>query len=107
MQISSNINSNLPVNTVKPSSDRVVRDDAGQRNAVSGVEAPVAAIGEFDLEAEFNRRVDLSRAIAESRNSVDENLPRSTQQALQAFESNNPTAEQQLGIELAGVDTYA
>ena len=34
------------------------------------------------------------------------NLPYQTQRALQAFADNTPSPQQQLGIELAGIDTY-
>jgi hypothetical protein len=37
----------------------------------------------------------------------DENLPFNTQRALRAFTQNSPSPEQQLGIELAGIDIFA
>ena len=36
-----------------------------------------------------------------------QSLPLRTQQALQTFADNTPSPEQRLGIELAGIDTFA
>ena len=48
-----------------------------------------------------------SSAINASRQQPDEQFPLNIQRALQAFADNTPTPEQQLGIELVGVDTFA
>jgi hypothetical protein len=37
----------------------------------------------------------------------ESNLPRQNQVAIQAFVDSSPSPEEQLGIELAGIDTYA
>ncbi|ARN75367.1 hypothetical protein [Oceanicoccus sagamiensis] len=37
----------------------------------------------------------------------EDGLPLNTQRALQTFAENSPSPEQQLGIELVGVDTFA
>ena len=109
MQIPSNnigIQQSIQVNTTP---ERVVRGEARGRG--NTVEQPQAAVQnpEVDLQAEFQRRVSLSQVIAESRRAgdVDQSLPRSTQQALRAFEQARPSVEQQLGIEIVGIDTFA
>lgn len=50
---------------------------------------------------------DQVRRVNASRQQAAQQFPLSTQRALEAFNSNGPTAEQQLGIELVGVDIYA
>ncbi|MGK0440389.1 MAG: hypothetical protein ACJA0N_000178 [Pseudohongiellaceae bacterium] len=110
MQISSNniyLQQNIQVN---PRPERIVKDDARERRTdVSAPTSSNAAPAGIDLEAEFHRRVELSQVIASSRRSesADQGLPRSAQQALKAFNDAKPSAEQQLGIEIVGVDTFA
>ena len=56
------------------------------------------------------QRVDSSNRANEAffrRQNEDEDLPLSTRRALQTFAENTPSPEQQLGIELAGIDTFA
>lgn len=48
-----------------------------------------------------------SSTINASRQQSGEQFPLNIQKALQAFADNTPTPEQQLGIELVGVDTFA
>ena len=48
-----------------------------------------------------------SSNVNSQRSASDENLPLNTQRALKTFADNTPSAEQRLGIELVGVDTYA
>ena len=108
MQISTNIvNSAQPLQP-KPSNERVERDDSRERKP-EGTEQPVNRIAEVDLEAEFQRRVDLSRAVAENllSNQPDKSLPRSNQKAIETFENNKPSIEQQLGIQITRIDIHA
>jgi len=58
----------------------------------------------------LQQRVESSRATdsIQFRQQVEQSdLPLNTQKALQTFAENSPSPEQQLGIELVGVDTYA
>lgn len=109
MQIPSNnigIQQTIKVNT---GPDRGVRDDSRSRQSdVVSTQTDTAA-PEVDLAAELQRRVELTQAISDNRrtNTVDQNLPRNTQQALEAFENAKPSVEQQLGIEIVGIDTFA
>lgn len=52
-----------------------------------------------------------NRAALNAQQEVDrlrqDSLPLSTRQALQTFAENTPSPEQRLGIELAGIDTFA
>lgn len=108
MQISTNIvNSGQPFQP-KPSNERVERDDSRERRPEASVQ-PVNRIAEVDLDAEFQRRVDLSRAVAENllTSQPDKNLPLSNQKAIEAFENNKPSIEQQLGIEIFRIDIHA
>lgn len=50
---------------------------------------------------------DQVRRVNANRQQATEQFPLSTQRALEAFNSNGPVAEQQLGIELVGVDIFA
>ena len=50
---------------------------------------------------------ELEKISARSNLNEDIDLPLNTRQALKAFVENAPSAEQQLGIELVGVDTFA
>lgn len=58
---------------------------------------------------------EISRAESRASLSTEQNaqplnqdrLPLSTRQALQTFAENTPSPEQRLGIELAGIDTFA
>ena len=104
MQIAnSTISPQIP--RVSDNAQRVLRD-APQQQQTNQADVP-PTISESD--SELQRRQELARAIAASRsaNDIDQSLPRSSQQAIRAFESNKPTVEQQLGIELIGIDTYA
>ncbi|WP_019529969.1 hypothetical protein [Dasania marina] len=106
MQIAnSTISPQIP--RVSDNAQRVLRD-APQRQQPNQADVP-PTISESDSELQLQRRQELARAIAASRsaNDIDQSLPRSSQQAIRAFESNKPTVEQQLGIELIGIDTYA
>lgn len=56
------------------------------------------------------RRIDIAERVRESnfqRNEVRQDLPFRSQQALQTFQQNRPTIEQQLGVEIVGVDIFA
>lgn len=58
----------------------------------------------------LQQRVESSAASGKTsaqRSSNEDSLPLKTQRALQAFAENTPSPEQQLGIELVGVDTFA
>ncbi|MFA7552963.1 MAG: hypothetical protein WCY88_01845 [Spongiibacteraceae bacterium] len=48
-----------------------------------------------------------ANAVNSKQRAEDDNLSRNTRRALDAFAQNTPSLEQQLGIELVGVDTYA
>lgn len=50
---------------------------------------------------------DAARLSREQRLGESTDLPRLNQVALQSFRDNSPSPEEQLGIELAGIDTYA
>ena len=61
-------------------------------------------------EENQQQRVDAGNRADETffrRQAEDEDLPLSTRRALQTFAENTPSPEQQLGIELAGIDTFA
>ncbi|MEE8059848.1 MAG: hypothetical protein V3T17_18750 [Pseudomonadales bacterium] len=63
-----------------------------------------------DSEGIQQRNVESSNRSSEvisRRQAEDQDLPLSTRRALQIFAANTPTPEQQLGIELAGIDTFA
>ena len=110
MQIPSNNTGIQQTIKVNSGSDRVVRDDvSSQRQGSVSQPADSPPIQEVDLAAELQRRIELSQLVADNRraNNVDQNLPRNTQQALQAFQDAQPSVEQQLGIEIVGVDTFA
>ncbi len=65
---------------------------------------------QFLAEDFFQQRVESSStsdSIAYRQQAETSNLPLNTQKALQAFKQNAPSPEQQLGIELVGVDLYA
>ncbi len=58
----------------------------------------------------LQQRVESSRAndsIQFRRQAEQNDFPLNVQKALQTFVENSPSPEQQLGIELVGVDTYA
>ncbi len=58
----------------------------------------------------LQQRVESSSASAsiQARQQAErDDLPLNTQRALQTFAENSPSPEQQLGIELVGVDTFA
>jgi hypothetical protein len=64
---------------------------------------PVFASSEAD-------RIDLRRiseAQTQQSRQNSQNLSLNTQRALQAFQQNSPSIEEQLGVELAGIDTFA
>jgi hypothetical protein len=61
---------------------------------------PVLASSEAD-------RIDLRRISEGQAQQSRQNLPLNTQRALQAFQQNSPSIEEQLGVELAGIDTFA
>ena len=105
MQIAnSTISPQIP--SVSDNAQRSLRDAPQQRPNSDTVPPTVT---EFDSEELLQKRLELSRAIAASRsaNEIDQRLPRSSQQAIRAFESNKPSVEQQLGVQLIGIDTYA
>lgn len=60
-----------------------------------------------DVEFERVEPSTQTRNLNDRRQPVDEQFPLNIQRALQAFADNTPTPEQQLGIELVGVDTFA
>ena len=117
MQISS-----LPIvlpapQTQRPDiSDRVVKDvqretarDTDDKRSNSSLEELQARSAELQQP-----RVESSASTSSFNNderfkrepSRSDDLPLSTQKALQTFANNGPTPEQQLGIELAGVDVF-
>ena len=56
--------------------------------------------GSFEsLRANHLQRVDSQQNLAD--------LPHRNQQAIQTFVDNRPSVEEQLGVELAGIDTFA
>ena len=76
-----------------------VRDERLQSQAISpSLEQPSIE------RIESPRRSESADA---RRQAEDEDLSLNARRALQAFAANSPTPEQQLGVELAGVDTFA
>ena len=92
--------------------DRLQRDVPRPPNRSSNDQRRNASLEE--LQARYD---DLQRSQVESAPetfTVDQRPPleqdgvsRNTQRAIQTFLDNTPSAEQQLGIELVGVDTFA
>lgn len=90
--------------------------DAPERGTVGAAQPAGSATerpGQGNPEAQSRFRnqavepVLLSREVVTTQSRSDEEqLPFRAQQALRAFADNGPTAGQQLGIELAGIDTY-
>lgn len=78
------------------------RDEDRQDNTLDDLRIRDEAIQQQRIEASDR----ISRLNADRQQSVEQ-FPLSTQRALQAFANNSPSPEQQLGIELAGVDTFA
>lgn len=78
------------------------RDDEREDSSLDELRVRDEALQQQRLEA--NDRI--SRLNADRQQSAEQ-FPLNTQRALQAFANNSPTPEQQLGIELVGVDTFA
>lgn len=81
-----------------------VPPEANQASARAGRDAARNDVPESRQVIEPASR---QREVFPNRPRDEENLPFSTQQALKAFAENAPSPGQQLGIELAGIDTYA
>jgi hypothetical protein len=111
--------SGFPLNA--PSAPQNRRTDIVDRGQ-SDVEVDVNREGDEDRQSRsldgnrvlaedfFQQRVESSRAndsIQFRQQAEQGDLPLNIQKALQTFTENSPSPEQQLGIELVGVDTYA
>lgn len=95
------------------------RQDASERPARRETESRLARseeiaapdLRERERQSEQLRKVALARESERndfrSRQADEESLPLRTRQALQTFRDNAPSAEERLGIELAGIDTFA
>jgi hypothetical protein len=113
VQISSlpSFNLNSPQNTRPDNAERVQK--LVQREGPRGTDdqRSNSSLDELRARAEeiLQQRVEASSAPSNinSRQRVDDDqLPFNVRQALQSFSDNTPSPEQQLGIELAGIDTY-
>ncbi len=105
-----------PASTQRPDiADRVQRDV--QRNANSSAndsdeQQRSPSLEEIRQSGQdfIQQRVEAasqSSSTGSRRQLEDDNLPLRTQRALQAFADNTPSAQQRLGIELVGIDTFA
>lgn len=120
MQISS-----LPIVLPPPSqtqrqdiNDRVVKDVQRETTRNTGDDRGSSSLEELQARSEelLQQRVESVDTASNVNNSNSSNvnrqpsnnddLPLTTQKALQSFADNSPSAEQQLGIELAGVDIF-
>jgi hypothetical protein len=110
--------SSLPITPIQRQSPR--QDSADRELRSSGDDELAADISQSGFSAETNanseqltqRPVESSTQSSEvfSRSFSDidtDGLSLNSRRALQTFSENTPSAQQQLGIELVGVDTYA
>lgn len=115
MQISA-----LPVQSVQPVQnqrqdivERVQRDvQRGSNRSVNDEQSntPLAELVESSDQLSLQSTIESLLDAARNNNSQqqnDNNLSFNSRQALQAFNENIPSPQQQLGIELVGVDTFA
>lgn len=110
MRISSSTVSNVQALQSQARNERVLQEGA-RNQARQESEPSVERLGDKERANAFQRRVEFSRSASQSSLSpsreAQDSLPLRNQRAIQAFESNRPTIEQTLGIEIAGIDTYA
>ena len=111
MQISSlPIVTQAPAQTQRPDiTERVQKDvqrDPTQNNDDSSSLEELRARSEEILQQRIEAS-EANRGINSRQRAEQDELPLSTQRALQTFAENSPSPEQQLGIELVGVDTFA
>jgi hypothetical protein len=85
-----------------PSQDLRDRDEQRQGRSLDDLRVRDEAIQQQRIEAS-----DRTSRLNADRQQSAEQFPLNIQRALQAFANNSPTPEQQLGIELVGVDTFA
>ena len=77
-------------------------DDERSNGSLEELQARSAEILQQRIESS-----EANSAVNDRRRVQEEDLPLSTRRALQTFAENSPSPEQQLGIELVGVDTFA
>ncbi len=91
--------------------ERVQRDDQRDQSRREGDREQVLIPRENSLPADVNvRSINATSGSSEAGQRPrfdDQQLPLNVQRALNTFEQNTPSPEQRLGIELAGIDTFA
>lgn len=90
--------------------DRFDRADIEERRSTEPSSSESGTLQPEALELSAQQRVVSSNRDEDTRftaRAEQEGLNFSTQRALQAFADNTPSPEQRLGIELAGIDTFA
>ena len=111
MQISSlPIITQPPAQTQRPDIAERVQKDVQRNPTQNNDEA--SSLEELRARSEeiLQQRIESSSAnsgVNARQRAQEDGLPLNTQRALQTFAENSPSPEQQLGIELAGVDTFA
>ncbi len=93
-------------------SERLQREQPRESNRTEDQREQIVEQGQQTSQSQevIEQRVespDRTNETQTRRQAEDENLPLNTRRALQAFAENTPSPEQQLGIELAGIDVFA
>jgi hypothetical protein len=101
-----------PSQTQRPDVVERVQKDVQREKSRSNDERNNGSLEQLNARSEaiLQQRIESSEAskeVNDRRRELEEDLPLNTRRALQVFADNSPSPEQQLGIELVGVDTFA
>ena len=105
MQISTAINLPQPVQQRPERQQQDLQREQGRE-----VNQPPTRVTERSDSDNNIRRIDVAERTRETnfqRREAEQDLSFRSQQALQTFQENSPSIEQQLGVEIVGVDTFA
>ena len=89
--------------------EQVFQEDS-YRRARQESEPAVSRLADSESVESFKRRIEFSQIASQSRLASQVNtssLPTANQRAIGAYENSRPSIEQQLGVEIMGIDTYA